>query len=520
MQSELVEQLVEKLARMVENHGDGRLPSMSELSRHFGVSRPTLAKAAHILRARGLVTFTKGQRMRVGGRALREVPLPHRSAPDWLAHLVMRRIADGELRTGDVLPKGVYLVAHGRHSASTVSRALRGLAARDAIHKRGNRWIVGPAEKPLEGGFARVLRPPTVLVIMERLVAWRELCMTDPAMHFCQAFISEAERRGILIEQAITEPFPYSERVHPSGMMAVVDRMRQMGDCFLGALLVGTHARIPGLEEWITTILRQRRPVVWFDLHNEGLRDRTLAKERSFTRCCFDESVVGSAALEVLERFGHRTVGCPVPSKALSPQRFDESLAQTSNLNIISHPFPGDFWNRLFHVHDPLGETQRLAQRGLPHVRVALSPYAKMDRIAALKALREFSRHTRGYTVSLSPVLTPYLRDPRVTVLVAPNNDWAKRYYYWLSAAGVRMPNHLSLLSLGNNLESQALPISTIDYGLDTLGYNAIHAILQDVPLSPCARNTITARPRLINRGSLAQPRQHAIDIALEGELW
>jgi hypothetical protein len=365
-----------------------------------------------------------------------------------------------------------------------------------------------------------MLRPYTVLVIMDRLNAWRELCTRHPSMRFCQTFISEAEKRGVLVHQAITESTPYAERVHPSGMRTIVNRIRQMSDTFLGALIVGTRAQIPDLERWIATFARLRKPLVWFDQRNEGLPTAVPHPRGGFTRCCFDDCMVSDVTVKVLAELEHCVVGYPLPETDMHIQHTYERLEHMSNFHIVSHAFPGDFWKRVFSAADVFSELRRLALRGMPHVRAALSPYLTMNRGAAIRALRQFSKHTRGCIVSLSPVLAPYLVEKRLTALIAPDNQWARQYYYWLKAAGVQIPHDLSLLSFGNDLESQALPISTIDYGFDTLGYSAIHAILGDIPLSRDQHRSIAARPRVINRGSLARPRTGPISVRPVGDLW
>jgi len=447
--------------------------------------------------------------------------VPRLPAADRLAESILQRIVEGDIRTGHILPKSAFLVTDGGHSASTVSRALRKLSARNVIHKRGSRWVVGPATTAGPARrISRMLHPYTVLIIMDRLNAWRELCTSYPSLRFCSPFISEAEKRDILLDQVITEPTPYGERVHTSGMMAIVDRIRRMEDTFLGALIVGTRAQIPELGHWIDTFSRLRKPLVWFDQHNDGLAGISLPRNASFTRCYFDEAAVTRASVETLESIGHRMVGLPMPCADFRLASIHERLSRAPNTSIVSHEYPGDFWKRLFGTGHVFKEVKRLAKRGLPHVRTVLAPYMRMEPAAATTAIEQFGKHTRGYIVSLSPVMAPYVKEPLLTALIAPDNEWAKRYYYWLKAAGIRIPSDLSLLSFGNNLESQALPISTIDFGFDSLGYSAIHAILGDIPLSCDQHGSIAARPRAINRGSLARPRTWAIEACLDGELW
>jgi DNA-binding GntR family transcriptional regulator len=519
MASNLHQTVLQKLTKLIETTPDSRLPSMNVLCRHFGVSRPTLAKAASLLREKGVIEFQKGQRIRIKGRT-QHISSPQQSASERFVAKIIEKIREGTLKAGDILPKNAYYVAKEHLSASTVTRAFQKLEVKKIIHKQGNRWIAGPEIPNQKQQIALMLQPYTILVIMERLNAWRELCSTDPSLRFCQSFIAEAEKRGILIDQVLTEATSYSERVHTSGKMAITERIHQTGERLLGALIVGTRKQVPDLEYWVSLFLQIKKPLVWLDQYNENAKKTFIQNQKYFTRCYFDYTTVASTALDTARGLDHRVIGFPTPSDDKRYVQLRKFLAISSDFEIISYDYPGDFWNRFFGRKNIIAETKRLAQNGIPHVRKVLDPFVKMNRFSAIKEIQWFSKHTRGYIVSLSPLLVPYIKNKRVTILIAPDNEWGKRYYYWLKATGMHIPNDISLLSFGNNQESQALPITTIDFGFESLGYNAIHAILQDIPLSYDSPNAIAAHPRIVNRGSLSRVRNEKFTPMVDGEVW
>jgi DNA-binding LacI/PurR family transcriptional regulator len=68
-----------------------------------------------------------------------------------------------------------------------------------------------------------------------------------------------------------------------------------------------------------------------------------------------------------------------------------------------------------------------------------------------------------------APTPSALLDDLGVTAILAPNDYFAHQYYHWLRAAGLRLPEDVSLLSFDNNRYSLPFSISSIDFGFGDL---------------------------------------------------
>jgi DNA-binding LacI/PurR family transcriptional regulator len=86
---------------------------------------------------------------------------------------------------------------------------------------------------------------------------------------------------------------------------------------------------------------------------------------------------------------------------------------------------------------------------------------------------------------------------------VAPNDWHANLFLDTLTALGVKIPRHLSMVSFDNMYHYSYSPITTVDFGHGELGHQTFHAIMNDVEPNTTGSREITARPLLIDRGSV-----------------
>jgi DNA-binding LacI/PurR family transcriptional regulator len=122
----------------------------------------------------------------------------------------------------------------------------------------------------------------------------------------------------------------------------------------------------------------------------------------------------------------------------------------------------------------------------------------------AWKAGRQRTRTLRNALMETMPSLASIVNGPCTAFL--PLNDWiAANDYHWFHSVGVSIPSELSVLSFDNERRWEFLPFSSIDFGLTDLGYLAAHVFIGDIPVS-CDRNgNVSAKPRLVDRGSLGR---------------
>jgi DNA-binding LacI/PurR family transcriptional regulator len=118
-------------------------------------------------------------------------------------------------------------------------------------------------------------------------------------------------------------------------------------------------------------------------------------------------------------------------------------------------------------------------------------------------------------TIAETDVLLPLLSKERITALVAPNDELAERYYRWLRLAGVAVPRQLSLLSFDNRPASIPFGTSSIDFGIEALGFQAFHLMLGDIGVRASSKGELRNVAFLNHYGTLARAPEAAR--ALEG---
>jgi DNA-binding LacI/PurR family transcriptional regulator len=142
----------------------------------------------------------------------------------------------------------------------------------------------------------------------------------------------------------------------------------------------------------------------------------------------------------------------------------------------------------------------------------ASTPAYVRDAVTVLRSVR----HTGVYhqfgdltsALHMAPALMRALSNPRITALVLPNDLDARYVFRWIQRSGLRIPEHISLLSFDNSKSLSGFPVTTIDFGFGHLGYSAFHLFLQDVPVRRNRYGEVATKPRLVSRGSIKYIRQ------------
>jgi DNA-binding LacI/PurR family transcriptional regulator len=105
--------------------------------------------------------------------------------------------------------------------------------------------------------------------------------------------------------------------------------------------------------------------------------------------------------------------------------------------------------------------------------------------------------------VGLIPVITWILNQPEITAVLA-SNDWqGRKLHTWLTDLGVRVPEEISLLSFDNYRSKYWHPLTSVDFGFDSLGYAAFHTILGDIPIKHDRKGNIKPVARVVHKGSV-----------------
>jgi DNA-binding LacI/PurR family transcriptional regulator len=393
----------------------------------------------------------------------REEPLPERPASrlEMLRETLQDRIETGEWRAGHVLPKISALARELSASNSTVVTALRTLEARGLVHRQGKHWASGP--KPAQVSSARASSAQPVIVVVQDLpYSWHYLTFSAREGVFFSTFMAEAQRYDVRMRSASVDcPTDMASAVGLIDRPSVGRFVRSLGERYQGALVVARRCSRSVLADWIDALLRYGRPVVWFDRNDEGLPDRPAG--RLLVRCHYDETSAISTALEALRSFGH---------------------------TVALYPY-GD-WGA---VRPAAWKTKR---GGLVK---ALAAEMGMQ-VHAVEQIED------NGTLLPGGALMKAARAHGATAIIAPRDKVAADLYTQLVADGVRIPQHISMVSFDNRPLLISRPISSVDFGFGHLGHAAFHSLYGVVNVRRDRKGNVAARPYLVDRGSIGVPRR------------
>jgi len=252
-----------------------------------------------------------------------------------------------------------------------------------------------------------------------------------------------------------------------------------------------------GFISWVRELsCRGKLPVIYFDSadYRPDFTRANLSLGKYYFRLGFDERSAVRCALQHLVDHGHRTIGFPVfphgmqawTTKRLALAR---ELAQqlTPRSSVLSAEMAEPFWDTDLLAFSPQ-DIIRFNERLQAHAD-ACAPRAG----ATLSA----HRAARAATPSLASLL-----DKGATALLAMNDRVGFQYLWWADAAGIEVPRHLSIAAFDNVGESEALPLTTVDFGFARLGYLAAHILIGDIPVRADEAGNIPGTCTLIDRGS------------------
>jgi DNA-binding LacI/PurR family transcriptional regulator len=413
--------------------------------------------------------------------------------------IIKHGIVDGTYRMGTPLPKIYSFMQEHGYSRLTVSRALRRCAQEKLAHKARNRWYAGP--QPLRAVSASVAshNTPVVLFLVQNPQAYYNDFNESFTSRFIMLFLDEILRCGIQAAPALRSKDPREVLMIPTGISEVKAMVRSLGGRYRGTLIMCIFPVVEKIDEWISMLLAFDKPVVWFDYAGAGaaFTRMSVSPGKRYYRLYQDEDVAVRCALNALARQGHRTIG--VHAAELS----DWTKRRTEQIHRQAAVFSPSL--RIAVAVDPAEECWQFVRS--PSRGVLYSPDPLQFGFAAGPGVPALSAaSTAGVLTRQAPSLTRLIREHGPTALIALNDIMAREYYYWFTALGIDIPRDCSLVSFDNIPASMLLPVSTVDFGFERLGYLAAHIMIGDLPISANRFGNLPGVCSLINRGSIGRP--------------
>ena len=418
-----------------------------------------------------------------------------------LAEQIKKAVTNGDFRAGTSLPKFDYFRTGYHVTQSTIAHALRILAGSGLVHGAGRRWVVGPSHSisPALGAHQAGDERAVIFLAFQNQYTGLFNYNTSHLAPFLFAMRAETSRLGIHFSVAFREQIPENNPFSCSGADEVRARMRELGNKYLGAIIIDEIGDQAAFTGWVKALSGDgARPVVFFDSSDTrpGFARSDLDLHKRYYRAFFNEGSAVRLALEHCRSFGHRTLGFPVfdnPGYSWAPRRRDRAMEIAREIDpairIIPSTHTEPFWD-VSHFDIKVDDIVTFAQR--------VSVHAGKNAASRNASIGAAHRAILRATPSIARLL-----DAGATALISMNDRVAHEHYSWCRAAGIEVPRRLSMISFDNLPDTESLPVTTVDFGFPRLGYLAIHAIIGDVPV-PCGRDgAIAGQCLLVSRGSV-----------------
>ncbi len=507
-----------KLREEIQGSKTGYLPSLRELSTRYGVAFRTMQKALHLLRKEGLLDFSQGKRVRIVQAAAPSQGLEDAEFEPSASRLCRRlktAIETGKYRVGQTLPKTKYFVLSENLGDHTVAEALKMLKADNLVHKRGKKWVVGPAPSPkasLVTESGQPTRRDVVLLLVPNDLSWFRLFRAT-LMPMGNALFEELYHHGVelvLVQRDDNNP---CRRFFATGRSEILECVNSLGNRYRGTVIVAQVHQFPDLEEWINWLCQFNQPVVWLDYDNAAPHvDRRRIPRSNYYRCYSDETSCVREVLDRVYQLGHRVIGVPQFEAYLSDgwavRRTRAIQEHVEGYNpkpiIVSTMLLEKLWEK-----DVVKDNELIVM--FNYVNDTLNDLRRKHPGLSETRLRNMHREE---LVGAVPSLASLITQHEATVIIGMNQKLAVNYYYWLRNVGVSIPDDVSLVSFDNIPILGPHPISSVDFRRNALGYSAAHIFIRDIPVKADRQGNIGAGPEYLDRGSLAPPRRGGLSLA------
>lgn len=492
----------EAMLKIIAQNADIEMPSIHDIAKKLHVRRDTIIRAMHQLQEDGFIKLRERQ------RALIIRPTNHSHAPEGisasaqkLAQLIKTDIMHGLLQPGHRLPKYSYYASEYHVSQNSVRDAIKALHQDGLIFRKGKGWLVGSLKQKKEQKHIEVVGARGVMFVIYRdSIHWRDdfLYTDNPVALLGNTAMVDLENNGIQLRQIFRERTVLSSKLPCLTTVENIDQLLdELGDRYRGAII--------SVEKWndakpiIDRLAKTKRPIACF--HNLPPNfDQFKGTRISFYQRSVPHAV--TMALKVLTENGHKTIGHPIfpdhePAwEALwmndrSKQIIDTAKNMHPSPKIIPHMMSEPFWldSKWRNNEEEFSEyiDMLLKQQTAP------PPNRSSGGI----------RSRREALATIAPSLAQLVNQPGITAIIAHNDRIARLYVICLLAAGIDVPNDISIVSFDNDTAARLWSQTTIDMGLEPLGHQMARELLGDSKIRVSSLPVVHAHPRLIFRNSL-----------------
>lgn len=532
--SPLVKRLADAVQEAVGRSGQTHLPSIRNLAGQYHVSYVTMTKVMKLLKLRGVVEMYPGRRAEVsnGLPELQSQPSPS----ERLYQELRDRILNGDILSGSQLPKLDFWRFSRSISTRCVRDAYRMLVTNGLAHRNGRFWFAG--REPV---ISDRNNEPFIVLCLPRYKFWKGLCQSLRTRQFCESFMSECIRHNVRLIPLYARSertFSGDDTITP---MEVYDWVESISGRYQGTLVCGKRTLFNDIEHWLTSLHELGRPVVWLDSVNEGFQSGALRK--NVFRCWFDEPDAVRCALDYLLKAGHSNILFMGDFEQKWVQRRwqilqDEGRKKESGLvlrgkSILdrafwtgeSDPNVSTKWDTVTESENPVITESLKSLSDLEDSLVSELPEShplNHECDGALRAFRILLDFYFANRISLaddrmSPVKViwaafncgPFLSPVTPTAIIGANDQYCESYIKpWLSSLAIAVPGEVSLISFDNSFRYDFHSLNSVDFGFDSLGYRAFHAILEDLPLQSIGKE-ISSHSRISCAGKGHSVKRH-----------
>ncbi|MBD3243596.1 MAG: GntR family transcriptional regulator [Chitinivibrionales bacterium] len=461
---------VETLRRRHPQPGD-RLPTLASLARDAGVSLHTMHLAVRRLADRGLLSVRRRAGILWQNPTI-AVELPSRTHTpavrprrgDLLVREIETELLSGALPTP--LPSMKELRGRYRAGYQTVRDALRVMAERGIIMRRGREWVMRRVEHRTGTAEIVLIAPSPDMTRLAHQGA--------KVAEFCAAMERECSLQGTRLR--------FASSFHPVAPDA----------SHLGYLVVATHS--PDTVAKIASGLRSGgRPVVVVDILGDCPLPR-LARGARVPIVRIQEATVAArqAALHLRE-LGHRRVAFVSPYKPGGTGWVGDRMQGVRDV------YGGDvveLW--CDDLLSPEGTRSWVERSLMPTLKRATATLCAdirektcmvgEDWLRAELAPSISSRYTESH---LQPLFQRAAADPSITAWIGANDDVALSALRYLARERIDVPAQVSVIGFDGTREGLLARLSTFDFNIPAFVRTALELVLR--PRAP--RN---ARPAAV----------------------
>lgn len=505
--------------RKIAKESTGVLPSVRQLAESFKVSIPSVLKVLKILKQEGLILGGGRRKYRLASSISQNVV---QSTNTDLFLMLRHEIRDGFWKVGKSLPKIEYFISTKGFSRYKVRKAYSELVKLGLAYRKGKSLIVGSRLKTYSQERKKII------ILMNRIDSWETVINDLRTEEFVPTFMQEISNFGIdLLPFSLTKLGKKNPSVTILQNIQDLDLILQKYKrLLLGVLIVLKKSDFPEFNQVFNLLSNHKVRTVWFDRAFDG-----HTHKQQIYHCYASEERVCEKVLQFLASLGHKKILFPfIQSDNSSWQklRYDTlcNLIQKTKLSMSIV-----FYNTLWLEHseqdniEKAGRLKLITQCSMAYSQAfeIVSNYlsktnenethiydADQTFIAGLQKLSEVisilpdnvKRAVRLLWAGIA--LNPIALKNEFTCIIAPNDYVALHLILpWIRDLNMSIPSDVSIIGFDNVNRYLFGNFSTVDFGFGYLGYQAAHALIDDIEINSDQQGRIISKPSVIDRGSV-----------------